>query len=488
MIRFFLVYLSIFLYLLPECVLRIFGKNVTFEQVLFHTNLGMDAVKGADSSLSMPFYKIAIIPIFFILLYFFISKSLILLGKNSKFQAYSSPFLWFDKIVKAKRFLFCLLLSSTVLFCIKTDVISYAKSNFSQDYFSPLYFNPENIMFKNQQNKKNLLLIYVESLENNLNNQAIHKSNLIEPIDNLAGIKIPKFYPAPGTGWSIAGMVSSQCSVPIKLNYGRFPTNDGKFLPNVICLGDVLNEYGYKQYFLAGHDLALSSTGKFYKNHGYTNNFGMNEWMERGVSESNFTGFGHGIHDDVLLNEAEKIMKKNQASQQPFNLTLITVDTHATDGFPSNNCTVEEQNSGYEGAFKCSAKFIANFIKKLESKNLLENTIVVILGDHPFMESPEKSASFPDPRYVYIKYRYPQNKLPLRDKMTHFDVAPSILDLMGLLEPSNTKFGLGYSVFSEKNGLDYNQYFNQVTNKNILNQSETYASFWNEKSSRVVVQ
>ena len=93
-----------------------------------------------------------------------------------------------------------------------------------------------------------MILIYVESFENGYSNSNIFGEDLIKELTELKGISFKSFNQAPGTGWTIAGIVATQCAVPLKVVFMRDGNGqgDGKsFLSNAICLGDVLQAHGY---------------------------------------------------------------------------------------------------------------------------------------------------------------------------------------------------------------------------------------------------
>jgi phosphoglycerol transferase len=83
--------------------------------------------------------------------------------------------------------------------------------------------------------------------------------------------------PAPGTNWSIAGMVASLCSVPLKPYYGNNMGSKSRFLPSLTCLGDILKAQGYEQYFITGPKLKFSGMDTFYLDHGYDVTIGRDE-------------------------------------------------------------------------------------------------------------------------------------------------------------------------------------------------------------------
>lgn len=478
MLRILCIYFSLSLCLLPNCIYNLFGRNVTTEQILFHISLGMDGVKGTDSSIIFPILKTALLPLLIIIVYLLFSFFLKRITKKYSNYKKSSFLRNIDQSVRSKKTPLFMIAFALIFLSLKTDIVNFIRVNTGRDFFSTMYMPPSQVSLQEPKNKKNLLIIYVESLEDNLKNKKLYGADLIEPIDAIKGIGVPKLYPAPGTGWSIAGMMSSQCAIPLKLHYGNFPHESGSFLPNVTCLSDILKGYGYKQYFLAGHHLGLSGTGNFYKSHGYDVIIGQEEWKEKNLSSDLFTGFGGGLNDDTLLAEAKKVIIENNKRNELYSLALITLDTHAKEGFPSPRCSSEEQSSGFRGAFRCSSKFVANFVNELQSENLLKNTVIILMGDHPFMESPDKSDLFPNPRYVYIKFIDPEQRMVTRDTMTHFDVPPSLLDLLGFLKDNQTKFGLGFSAFADIDKDSYEKYFKQVTHQKILYHSTVYDSFF----------
>lgn len=495
--KLFLIYLSIFLIDLKFWISNSFGERVKADNLISHILSGPTELLGADDSLITSFFSATIVmpalnyALILYLCYLVTRDSFPNENSYIKSKTLTKTLLLIKKIItRLYDFLFkkfttpILLLFSILYFAHGLDVISFLQTLSGKDFFSEAYATPNIKAFPSPVKKKNLIVLYIESLEQNLRNSSIHGVNLIEPIDNLSGFTIPYFTSAPGTGWSIAGMVASQCSIPT-IPYLKVGAHAKNFLPGAICLGDILARDGYEQYFLSGPDLQFAGMDKFYKDHGYQHAMGKSEWREKKLDSTLFTSWGSGIHDDTLLEEAKKIIIQMKSAHKTYNLTLITTDSHASKGTPSTHCSKQEKASGFRGAFQCTSKFVANFINELKKENLLNDTVVVIMGDHPFLNNEKQSAFFPDPRYIYIKFITNDNIRPLRDKMTHFDVAPSILELLGYINSSNPRFGLGFSLFSKVDALQFNQHFELVTANKIINQSLTYKSFFLTKAKSV---
>lgn len=463
--------LSIFLMALSLCVNRVY-ENVTPEQSLFHLQFILDTLIG-NQNMSL---DVALIVLFFVLVPALFSAMIFCLIQIVRLKI---PRLW---IVLCKRNI-CMgfLAMSSANFIYQGDFQDFYRIKYGDDLFSHVYVKPGVASIRSGAGKKNLILIYVESLESSMRNQGIHGINIVERIDNLGGYDVENFPSAPGTNWTIAGMIASQCSIPVKTYFTESSALKGEYLPNAVCLGDVLHANGYEQFFLGGSDLTFTGKDKFFRTHGYQHAYGSDQWKEKGLDPGLFGGWGGGIHDDTLLAEAKNIIAGRKSARQPYNLTLLTLDTHAFDGYPSPRCLKDEKGRGITGVYQCTSRFIGDFIEDLERENLLDDTVVVIMGDHPFHNSARQVSLFPEPRNVYMKFIFDGDERPKRNRMTHFDVAPSILELIGFSGGVYSRFGLGVSVFSDVSAEEYGNHFDKVTSRDILNYSEVYESFHPDK-------
>lgn len=75
---------------------------------------------------------------------------------------------------------------------------------------------------------------------------------------------------------------------------------------------------------------------------------------------------------------------------------------------------------------------------------------------------------------MYIRFLYDGAAGPKKNRMTHFDVAPSILDLLGLKMARMPSSASGFSVFSDVNPDQYDRHFQKVVSRDILNHSAAY--------------
>lgn len=477
----------------------VFGNRLTVEQIFFHFDLGLNNLTGVDLYLVADALRWVVLPTLAITAVLYVAGKLTdristaaALDRLLTVRGMALPGKLLGKLyigLTSLGFGLFLALFTTILFLKQIEFFHYVRISLGSDHFSALYRTPDVSQLTRIPQKKNLLLIYVESLERTMGNAQLVGRDAIAPIRQLDGLEIPTFPAAPGTNWTIAGMFSSQCGIPLKPFFANkfhsFATDD--FFPNAVCLGDVLKTAGYEQYFLVGHHLAYSGLDKFYRTHGYQHLLGREEWKQRGVDASEFTSWGFGLHDDALLTQAVAVIREHQKNRSPFNLTLITQDNHFPHGIPSPRCQDDEKHGDFAGAFHCNSRFLADFVMTLKKEGLLKDTVVVLMGDHPFMNSlKQETQYFREARNVYFKILSPLTHPPSRQTMTHFDVAPSLLDMLGLAEEHDTRFGLGVSLFSGMSSADYEHHLQAVTSDDILNKSATYDTFWLPKQPAIM--
>lgn len=458
------IYISFFFFGLISWIVHTYGRHISLDQIVFHLMIGFDANAGAELPELWDLAKyIVIAPALCSAASIFIIF-LIVRVANLKFEILSY-----------------LLIISTIIYSLnKINIIGFVKSFWGEDYFSAVYVEPVIEDYKPPSLKRNLILIYVESLERSIAN--LNGVSPIQPIEDLNGMIVPKFYQAPGTNWSIAGMISSQCSIPLKSFYGnkanKYATKE--FLPKAVCLSDVLNSNGYYQVFMVGPDLKFAGMDKFYSSHKFDQMLGRDELRKIIDNEIGFYGYGQGPNDDVLFDAAYSVAQDRVKESRPFNLTIITTDNHFPYGFPSPNCETADKNAGLLGTYNCTSRILRTFVDRLAANKAFYNTDIVILGDHLFMANDKQVNLFGAERSIYFKY-ISNTPLPKfkRSEMTHFDVAPTILHALGFSNNQVESFGLGQSVFNE---IPDPNFIRSRLDERILNRSKVYDSFWGIKN------
>lgn len=312
------------------------------------------------------------------------------------------------------------------------------------DYFVPT--NVEDISRPEQS--FNLVWIYAESFEKSFFNENLFPGLLpnLSRLENqsLSFTNIHRVY---GTGWTIAGFVSSQCGIPLATMGlgGNDLSMMNYFLPKAVCVSDILNILNYELVFMLGSSAEFAGTGKFFETH----KFKVLDFASlEGKVDAEKGRTSWGIHDDALFSLAKNKFVELYADKKPFVLMISTMDTHHPDGFipiKYKDMRYKDGTNRLLNAFHYSDFIIHKFVKDIKDADTHNNTIIVISSDHLSMsDSVSESLDLRDRREMFMIY-FP-NRIETRKinrKGTSFDQGITVLDLMGI---DIKKLGLGVSL------------------------------------------
>lgn len=335
-------------------------------------------------------------------------------------------------------------------------VVSYLVDQESgSDFFADHYVAPATAAITANE-PKNLVVIYLESMEAAYSDAELFGRNLIRPLTKLPGTSFADFQQVPGTAWTMGGIVGSQCGVPLKnvflstkewdaygMNYGINEVGGvlDRFLPGADCLSDILQRHGYTNVFVGGASLVFAGKGTFLRNHGYAEVYGREELLAQGLEPALNTS---GFYDDSVFAFAKTRFEQLHAAGRPFNLTVLTMDTHGPDGFVSRACAARGASS-FADVVGCTASQAAEFIRFIVDNGYLADTRIVVLGDHLAMRNPLSDILDRAPRRTVFN-RFIGDEMPAKNRETivHFDLLPTVLDFIGL-RVDGGRLGLGYT-------------------------------------------
>jgi len=302
-------------------------------------------------------------------------------------------------------------------------------------------------------NKKNIVFLYLEGLERtyldearfpglaeNLSALEKESTSFIDIIDTL------------GSGWTIAGLVSTQCGVPLYTSgQGNAVSEVDQFMPEAICMGDILKANGYNTTFMGGAKLEFAGKGKFLKSHGFLDVKGREYFEKKITAPSSFTWWG--LTDPYLFEELLSEVKDLMQKDKPFAVMGLTLDTHAPNGHKTPQCkdiTYGDGKNTFLNAIKCSDKMIYEFVQNLRNLDGLKNTIIVIASDHLSMRSIDELTTLSkkgERRNLFlILDDNPNNDGLIKRNGSQFDVGATILSQLGM---NINEFGFGRNLLNE---------------------------------------
>jgi phosphoglycerol transferase len=300
----------------------------------------------------------------------------------------------------------------------------------------------------------NLVYIYGESLERTyFDEQAF--PGLAPELSHLKqqqALDFSQTEQLPGTEYTIAGMVASQCGIPLFAPFeGNASASLASFFPQNICLGDVLKNSGYQTWFIQGADLRFAGKDTFLRSHGIDHLYGLEELKSR-VADPDYRN-NWGFYDDTVMDEVWQQFEQLSQQKQPFALFTLTVDTHHPDGFISRGC--DRKSYRYEGkpnqsfsAVACSQQHIARLIDRILASPWAKNTLIVVSSDHLAMNNSAwkfLNAHQRDNLFMIIRGDRAQPQL-LTMKRSSLDNGATVLDLLG----GDKAIGLGRSSLSDR--------------------------------------
>ena len=181
-----------------------------------------------------------------------------------------------------------------------------------------------------------------------------------------------------------------------------------------------------------------------------------------------------GYEDEKLYQFAREDLTELGKADEPFCLTMLTVDTHFDDGYTCRLCEDKYKDS-YMNAIACSDRQVADFVSWCRGQDFYENTTIIISGDHPTMDMDmcyviDKSYD----RKVYVSIINPAEGLEASDKSrayTTFDLFPTSLAAIGV-KIEGDRLGLGTNLYSDEPTLleskGYKEFNTQLQMKSVF--------------------
>ena len=359
-----------------------------------------------------------------------------------------------NKILICSIFLFIL---SILNFCVVFEVFEELFLGYS-NFYEQYYVNPKTAKIDVPKDKKNLIMIYMESMDYSVINYVskYYELELLEIAEN--NLSFDNYISGPFQNWTQASLLATTTGIPFSytgksfisifnksLNIRKTQVKDYSFAKKAYSLYQILKDNGYSLFFLQGGNLEFADTESFLKSHGFddTTIIGA-EKIEKYYKQYERDEHWWGYFDSDVY----EILKKKlieYANKQPFFVTMFTLDTHFSK--TDKNDAKNEQHIKF---VKVASLLIVDFLNWLKEQSFADNTTVIIIGDHDRMGTNFSKQNKDNVYNVFINVkRTTQNKNRMFNQI---DLFPTILESIGF-KIEGDRLGLGTSLFSKKQTL-----------------------------------
>lgn len=476
----FLILSSILLALL--FYLKIHFVNINFEQLLYT----MRYLEGTNlhTIYEGTIFVVLIGSVIYILflLFLYLNKKIIRKYQNKEKKLTVFP------IYNVLCFSIIFFLFTCLFATFQLNIFSYLKKQFSSSlFYKEHYVNPNQVEIHFPEEKRNLIYLFLESTETtvmSLDNGGGSLSSYIPRLEELAleNINFSHTEKLGGgrvlnnTSWTIAGMVAQTAGISLNIPIDQNEyIGYSRFLPGVKTMGEILKENGYQNYLMMGSKATFAGRDEYFKQHGDYEIFDYYTAIEeKKISENYYVWWGY--EDKKLFEYAKEKLKNISKQNQPFNFTMLTVDTHFTDGYLDETCTDLPFDNQYANVFYCNSNMVYDFIRWIQEQDFYENTTIILSGDHYSMQSlPIKCDNCQRVYNVFINSKIEPSNTKNRE-FTTIDMFPTTLASLGV-EIKGNRLGLGTNLFSNTPTLSEELGFPYVNNE-INKKSDFYNDYF----------
>lgn len=393
-------------------------------------------------------------------------------------------------------------LLSSILLCVislarvwlRLDVGLYLENRRATSTFlEENYVNPHTTPLQFPATKRNLIYIVLESMESSFMDTGSggeFETNYIPELAQLAQDNVNFSHTSalggmqtlPGTSWTIASLFSQSSGLPFNIPIAE-GTMEGQtsFFPDVLSLGDILQQNGYQQTFFIGSDATFGGRRLYYTTHGdydirdypYAIE---NMWLPEDYRQ------WWGYEDQKLYDYAKTELRRLSKSDTPFNFTMLTADTHHIDGYTCPLCQ-NDYEEPLADVVACASRQAVDFVGWIQQQDFYENTTIVLVGDHLSMNPTFCTDVPPEKRTIYnafinsaVDSSAQKNRI-----FSTYDMFPTILASLGV-KIRGEQLALGVNLFSghptlpEQYGLDV-----------VRNELSTRSLFYEQFTREIVI-
>lgn len=453
--------------------------------------------KGHDSGTLLSFFTHVIVPALIVcgLVRFFS----FLFDKLYKKKYGHRPVTYFNNIRKHLQLNIVYVVSASIfsIFMLKAwnyPLIFYQvhKKPVQSEFYEHNYVNPKNVSIKFPDRKRNLIVIFMESMESSYASAeegGVFEENLIPELTRMGHENINFSETAllgggenlEGTSWTAAGMISKLSGLPYFSPFSKVPGGGKVCLLNAVTLTDILAENGYKNIFSIGSDKQFENRDIILENH-HAEVHDITWYKKYGFIPSDYQVFW-GFEDEKLFHIARKELENLSSCGQPFFYGMLTVDTHFPDGYKSAGCP-QIYNRQIMNVIRYADIQVSALIDWIREQSWYENTTIVIMGDHNYLNAPDNNfiteeSLLPDAetkrRWLDIiinSSKKASQNVQKNRQFSPYDMFPTMLESIGCSLDGHA-LGFGRSLYTGEKTL-VEQYGTDTVNRELMKRTTEY--------------
>lgn len=292
---------------------------------------------------------------------------------------------------------------------------------------------------------KNLILVELESFAN----EFIQNSVMCPNLNNFSKEFefISPIYSVPYSTWSTAGAILTQTGIPQILPEYHWKSRSEynmDYIAQVKGIPDILSSINYKLKYSTNGENSIMGFDKWVKSRNYSRIYTAKDDDDL-----------YSFFTEKYLTEIDNDIRKNNAK---YLLFIVNTNTHSPYNIPKW-CNLKFPKIEHaQKCFYCVDNLLGKFVNKFLELKMDEHTLLAFFSDHlPF------GSNF-NPPVNQLFFLFPGLKkidptLKIKDEITYYDFAPSILDLIGIKEYV-PEFPFGRSIYIHKN-TSYKTGFNR---------------------------
>ena len=442
-----------------------FWADLTMDEIVYHLTTPLE---GTGEDIMMKFYTLALLPALAVLA--LVCVIIVVIRRKRE--------RWYGRALAVVFVLSLIVVGlSTGYAWNNLKIDEYLKNqSITSSFIEENYVDPNAVTLTFPKTKRNLIYIFLESFETTFTDKANgggfdfncipEMTELAQKYEDFSGTskKLNGGHVLPGTTFTMGGMFGQSSGLPLQVglkaqvldNHGAMNEmyTQEHFFPGITTLGDILEAEGYHNVLFIGSEAVFGGRKLYYTEHG---NYEIDDFwyaVNRNWLEGKENSWGYG--DWRLFLQAKERLKELSAEDQPFNLTMLTLDTHFENGIRCKYCEFEYPGNSYADVYSCSSRQLSEFISWCQDQDWYENTTIILSGDHTTMDSDFCNGvdkEYPRKTFTcYINADVEPEDAARERSFTTMDNFPTTLAAMGV-KIEGDRLGLGTNLFSSQDTL-----------------------------------